>query len=431
MAKIEWYDEFIDLKHQPKKDEIVVLYYYEPDEGISKKEAVGRVASESSVGTWTTLAKLPKRVQKLKALGYRMKGNYAWVSYPADLWEPGSVPQLMSGIGGNIYGMKAVKNLRMLDVHFPKSYLRNFKGPEFGINGIRKIMKRKKGPLTATVPKPKIGFSSLEHAQVGYEVWRGGIDLIKDDENLTSLKFNKFEDRIKLMSRYRDKAEMETGDKKSALLNITGETKEMIKRARLLYEYGWEYAMVDVVTAGFAGVQTIRDECHDLKLAIHAHRAMHAMFDKNPKHGMTMLALAKLMRLIGVDQIHTGTAVGKLVGTKSEIKNIVDEMRERKIKERNTELLDQDWDNIKPVLPVSSGGLHPGIVPDIIKMFGTDLVIQGGGGVLGHPKGAYSGAKAFTQAINAAMKHITLEEYAKKHPELSDALKKWGRIKPR
>ena len=90
----------------------------------------------------------------------------------------------------------------------------------------------------------------------------------------------------------------------------------MKKRADMLAEYGWNYAMIDVVVAGTAGVMTMRDHCSDLGLAIHAHRAMHATFDRNKKHGITMQFLAKIMRLIGVSQIHTGTAVGKLTGSK-------------------------------------------------------------------------------------------------------------------
>ena len=114
------------------------------------------------------------------------------------------------------------------------------------------------------------------------------------------------------MTKLRDKAEKETGEKKSAFLNISADVETMKKRADLLAENGWNYAMIDVVVAGTSSVMTMRDYCSDLGLAIHAHRAMHSTFDRNKKHGLTMQFLAKLMRLIGVSQIHTGTAVGKL-----------------------------------------------------------------------------------------------------------------------
>ena len=121
MGKLDWYSDFVDLKYTPAKDDIKVLYYFEPSKGISVMEAVGRIASESSAGTWTTLYKLPKRVQKIKARAYAIDGRYVRVAYPKGLWEPGNLPQLLSGIAGNIFGMKALANLRLIDANIPKS----------------------------------------------------------------------------------------------------------------------------------------------------------------------------------------------------------------------------------------------------------------------------------------------------------------------
>ena len=346
------------------------------------------------------------------------------------------MPQLLSGIAGNIFGMKALKNLRLIDATLPSDYLKSFKGPSKGAEGVRKIFKLgpRDRPITGAVPKPKIGFSSKEHSEVAFETWMGGFDLCKDDENLTSLSFNKFEDRVRIMTKLREKAEKLTGDKKSALFNITADVRTMEKRAKFLHDYGWEYAMIDVVTTGTAGVQTMRDVCSDYGLAIHAHRAMHAAFDRNPKHGMTMLFLAKTMRAIGVDQIHVGTVVGKLVGKKSEIMDLEREMTSKIMREQITKRsafnLDQNWDGIKPVLPVSSGGLHPGLIPNVMSILGNDIAILVSGGIHGHPKGTRAGARAAMQAIEATMDGIKLEEYAKNHPELKEALGKWGRLRP-
>lgn len=415
--KIDWYMDFVDLEYTPEKNDLIVTYYVEPAEKISMEEAAGRVASESSVGTWTTLAELPDRIKRLMARVYKIDGNIVKIAYPLDLWEPNNVPQLMSGIAGNIFGMKAVKNLRLLDYEPPEEYVKHFKGPLYGIDGIRHFMKVGKRPLTATVPKPKIGWSAKEQAEVGYEIWTGGVDLLKDDENLSSLKFNKFEERVKEAFKLREKAEVETGERKGYLVNITAETNEMIKRAKLVSEYGGEFVMIDIVTTGWASLQTLREVCDDLKLAIHAHRAMHASFTRNPKHGISMYVLAKTARLVGVDEIHTGTVVGKLAGPLKEVEAI------------NT-FLRKEWYHIKKIFPVSSGGLHPGLLPDVLKMFGTDLVIQVGGGVLGHPDGAKAGAKAVRDSIEAFLEGISLEEMAKKSNELRVALEKWGYLKP-
>src|SRR3990167_3548627 len=190
--KVEWYHEFIDLKYKPKKNDLKVLFYFQPARGISTGDAIGRIASESSTGTWTTLFKLPPLMKKLMATAYKIEGNFVHVAYPIDLWEKGNESQLLSGIAGNIFGMKALDNLRLVDVSFPLDYIKYFPGPNLGIHGLRKYFKVYNRPITGAVPKPKIGFSAEEHAQIGYETWLGGFELVKDDENLSSTTFNNF-----------------------------------------------------------------------------------------------------------------------------------------------------------------------------------------------------------------------------------------------
>jgi ribulose-bisphosphate carboxylase large chain len=180
--------------------------------------------------------------------------------------------------------------------------------------------------------------------------------------------------------------------------------------------------MVDVVTEGFGAVQSLREA--DFKLAIHAHRAMHAAFTRNEKHGISMMVLADMMRLIGVDTLHIGTVVGKLEGTLEEVSELEEEIEKKAVKETKDRLA-QNWGKIKPVMAVSSGGLHPGHVPFLINHLGKDLIIQMGGGLHGHPKGTLRGAIAARQAIEATMKGIPLKEYSKVHLELRDALEMW------
>ncbi|MCK5396712.1 MAG: type III ribulose-bisphosphate carboxylase [Thermoplasmata archaeon] len=430
MAKIDWYDEFVDLNYEPGKEELVVLFYFEPPRGMSQEESAGRIASESSTGTWTTLAKLPERMKGLQATAFEIKGNYLKVAYPKELWEPGNFCQLKSGIAGNIFGMKGVDNLRLIDVSLPASYIKHFKGPLLGMDGLRKRWKVSKRPLTGAVPKPKIGFSAQEHAEIGFETWMGGFDFVKDDENLTSTSFNKFDERVKLMAKYRDKAEKETGDRKGAFINITADIETMKNRANILHEHGFDYAMMDVVIIGTAGLMTMREHLGDLGMTTHAHRAMHASFDRNPKHGMTMQFVAKEMRLLGLDQLHSGTAVGKLVGEKDEVLAIASVLRDKVTEAQKYLLMEQDWGDIKSAFPVSSGGLHPGLVPDVLDIYGNEMILLVSGGIHGHPRGTRAGAKATMQAVEAWHDGLELEEKAKTSKELAVALEKWGRHKP-
>ena len=429
--KIEWYHDFINKKYKPRKTDLKVLYYFEPSRGVTKEDAIGRIASESSTGTWTTLYELPKRMKKIMATAYKVEGNFVHIAYPLELWEPGNSPQLLSGIAGNIFGMKALDNLRLIDVSLPKEYLKSFKGPKLGISGLRKYFKIYDRPLTGAVNKPKLGFSAEDHARIATETWMGGFDLVKDDENLTSQSFNNFDKRVKLMAKNRDKAEKATRKIKDALINITAETKEMEKRAKFLHNYGFKYAMIDVVVAGTSAVQTLRDTLGDYKMAIHAHRAMHASFDRNEKHGIAMQFIAKIMKMIGADQIHSGTAVGKLVGDREEVLSIASVMRDKIVRAKKGFLLEQNWGNMKQGFPVTSGGLHPGLVPDILDLYGKETVLLVSGGIHGHPDGPRDGAKAVMQAIEAKKKKISIEEYAKKNKELRRALEKWGRLKPK
>ncbi len=428
--KTEWYLDFVNPSYKPTREDLIVLFRIEPASGISMREAVGRVASESSIGTWTTLTTMTPEKRRLMAKAYEIKGRWVKVAYPLDLFEAGNMPQVLSSIAGNIFGMKAVKNLRLEDVRWSPKLIKSFRGPQFGIDGVRKIFKVRDRPLTATVPKPKVGMSSEEHAQAGYEAWVGGIDLLKDDENLSGQKFNQFGQRVTRSLKLRDRAERETGERKSYLINVTAETREMLRRAKFVKERGGEYVMVDILTVGWSGVQSLREECEDLGLAIHAHRAFHAAFTRKREHGMSMLAVAKVARLIGIDQIHIGTAIGKLEAPREEVLALQEAITSRSIRGKK-HILAQGWNGIKPVFPVISGGLHPGLIPEIIDMLGTNIVIQVGGGVWGHPQGGRAGGAAVRQAIDAALKGVSLDEYAKKKRELRGALEKWGYVKPK
>ena len=207
--------------------------------------------------------------------------------------------------------------------------------------------------------------------------------------------------------------------------NITAQLSIMKERADFVIEHGGEYVMVDILTIGFSALQEIRDYLDDKNTVIHAHRAMHAALTRNIKHGMTMLALAKLMRLIGMDQLHTGTVVGKMDSGQRVVLEINNVLTEQKISDNNITMLNQDWGNIKPVLPVASGGLSPLHIPDLIEILGKDVVFQFGGGCHGHPDGTKAGAKAIRQAVDAVLNGHDLKDYAENYAELAKAIKKW------
>ncbi|MCK4497417.1 MAG: type III ribulose-bisphosphate carboxylase [Candidatus Aenigmarchaeota archaeon] len=402
------YMPHIDLKYKPG-DDLVCEFYLEPAKGLSIRKASEQVAAESSTGTWTRVFTDKPYMQKLAAKVFSIKGKRVRIAYPPELFEPGNIPQNLSSVAGNIFGMKSVKNLRLVDIQIPEGLVKAFKGPKFGIQGVRNILGVKKRPLIGTIVKPKLGLETEDHAEVAYKAWVGGCDIVKDDENLSNQGFNPFLKRIIKTLEMRKKAEEETGEKKVYMPNVTAETEEMLRRMKFVEDNGGRYAMVDLITCGFSSLQTMRDK--NFNLVLHAHRAMHAAFTRNKKHGISMLVVAKLARLVGVDQIHVGTVIGKMEGGK-EVIGIAEWLR-------------NEFHELKAVFPVCSGGLHPGHVPKLIEMLGNDIIIQAGGGIHGHKMGTEAGARAMRQAVDSVMENVPAKEYAKNHKELAIALKQW------
>ncbi|MGB9941356.1 type III ribulose-bisphosphate carboxylase [Methanosarcina sp.] len=422
--------DYIDTGYSPKDTDLICEFHIEPSAGVNFEETATHMAGESSIDSWTEIATLsPELATRLKPhVFYVDEGaQTVRVAYSDELFELGSVPQVLSAVAGNILSMKVVDNLRLQDIAFPKSMLCEFKGPKFGLPGIRKLTGVQDRPLIGTIVKPKVGLNSEKHAEVAYNSFAGGCDLVKDDENLTDQKFNGFEKRAELTLKLAEKAESETGERKMYLCNITAPTcKEMIRRMNVLKDLGASYVMVDVVPAGWTALQTLREESEDAGLVLHAHRCMHSAYTRNPRHGISMLVVAKLCRLIGLDQLHIGTVVGKMHGAKHEVLTLRDEcVLDNVPADKSQHVLAQDWGGLNPMFPVASGGLAPTMIPDLYSIFGRDVIMQFGGGIHAHPMGTAAGATACRQALKAALEGVSLQEYAKNHRELEVALDKW------
>nr|VDD88763.1 RuBisCO long chain, Form III-b [uncultured archaeon] len=414
--------KYIDLSYKPNKNDLITSFYVEP----ATDEVFEAIASESSIGTWTFLSTLTPKVRKklgAKVFFIDKKNKIVKIAYPSALFEKGNMPQILSSIAGNIFGMKAIKNLRLEDIKWPYVLIKSFSGPKYGIQGIRKILGIKKRPLVGSILKPKVGLSPKEQANNAYLAWKNGIDVIKEDENLGDLEFNRFKERVIETLKMKRKAEKETGEGKAYIPNITAETNEMIKRAKFVERAGGRHVMVDIITVGWSALQTLRNE--NLNLILHGHRSGHAAMTKG-KHGISMLVIADIARLIGIDQLHIGTVVGKMIGEKEEVVHIGEEIEKRFIKEnKKIHTLAENWYNVKPVMAICSGGLHPAHIPHLVKYLGNDIICQFGGGLWGHKMGGEAGARAIRQALEATLNEIPLKDYAKKHIELKTALEQW------
>ena len=393
-------------KLDPQKH-IIATFRIESNYPLNK--AAEQVAAESSIGSWTKITYQTKeRFNQLSAKIFKIdqKTKTVEIAYPLALFEPGNIPQLLSSVAGNIFGMKSIENLRLKDLKLPEKYVRVFPGPSIGLKGIRKYLDIKKGPILCSIIKPKEGLDVDEHVGIARELFEAGIDLVKDDENLTSPDFNPFDQRLVLIMK-------EIRRIKTPHLyafNITAGYDLMIRRAQRAKNAGSQCVMIDIMTVGFSALQSLRKKFPNL--IIHGHRAMHGAMTRNIKHGVAMIVLAKLARLSGVDQLHTGTIIGKMEGEKEEVLEI-------------NSFLRSEWYGLKPVLPIASGGLYPALIPNLVEILGKEMIFAFGGGIHGHPQGAYAGARAVFEAREAVEKKISLREYAKTHKNLKAALKMW------
>jgi len=399
------------------EESVIATYFVDAD--FSTLKAGEQIALEESIGTWTDVSTTRQDVKRLAGRVFEYGvGNdgIIKIAYPLELFDVDSgIPNFLSIVAGNLFGLAQLRSVKLLDVELPKDYVNGFSGPRFGIEGIRSIIGTLKDrrPHVGTIIKPKVGLNPKETAEVAYEAAVGGVDLIKDDETLTNQPFCPLEERVSRIMEKLDKAVEETGRKILYAVNVSAYHEKMMKLAQTAIGNGANCLMIDVLTAGFSGLQALSSD-NSFKVPIHVHRTMHGVFDRNPKHGIAMMVLAKLVRLAGGDQLHTGTAAGKMEDSSKAVKDINGFLR-------------SDWNGLKTVLPVASGGIHPGIVPDNVQTLGRDILVQAGGGVHGHPQGTAAGAKAMRQAVDAVMSNSTLEAYAKTHKELALALEKWDR----
>lgn len=448
----EYRSTYWEPEYAVKETDILAVFKVIPQDGVPREEAAAAVAAESSTGTWTTVwTDLLTDLDHYKGRAYRIEdvpgqddAFYAFIAYPADLFEEGSVVNVFTSIVGNVFGFKAVRALRLEDVRFPIWFVKTCFGPPHGIQVERDKMDKYGRPLLGCTIKPKLGLSAKNYGRAVYEVLRGGLDFSKDDENVNSQPFMRWRDRFLFCQEAIEKAQAETGERKGHYLNVTAPTiEEMFKRAEFAKEIGTPIIMSDYLTLGWAAHNSLSKWCRDNGMLLHVHRAMHAVLDRNPNHGINFRVLAKLLRLLGGDHLHSGTVVGKLEGDRNATLGWINLMRDKFVKEDREMgiFFDQDWGSMPGVFPVASGGIHVWHMPALVAIFGNDSVLQFGGGTLGHPWGNAAGAAANRVALEACVQARNegrdieregkdiLMAAAAHSPELKAAMETWKEIK--
>jgi ribulose-bisphosphate carboxylase large chain len=236
-----------------------------------------------------------------------------------------------------------------------------------------------------------------------YEALRGGLDFTKDDENTNSQPFMHWRDRFLFAMEAVKRAEAMTGEVKGHYLNVTAATMEdMYERAEFAKELGSVIVMIDLVI-GYTAIQSMAKWARRNDTILHLHRAGHSTYTRQKGHGVSFRVIAKWMRLAGVDHIHAGTVVGKLEGDPHTVKGFYDVLREdhNPMALEHGLFFDQDWASLRKTMPVASGGIHAGQMHQLLHYLGEDVVLQFGGGTIGHPAGIAAGATANRVATEA------------------------------
>lgn len=447
----------LNLKNPKNGEYLLAAFHLIPGKSLNILQAAAEIAAESSTGTNFKVNTETTFSREMNALVYQLdlKKNLVWIAYPWRIFDSGgNVQNILTFIVGNVLGMKEISALKLLDIWFPSQMLEHYDGPSYTLDDMRKYLNVYERPILGTIIKPKIGLTAAEYAEVCYDFWSGGGDFVKNDEPQANQDFCEYEKMVKFVKKAMDRAVEKTGHKKVHSFNVSSpDFDEMIRRCELIRNAGFEkgsYAfLIDGITAGWMAVQTLRRRYPEVFL--HFHRAGHGAFTRpeNPI-GFSVLVLSKFARLAGASGIHTGTAgVGKMQGSPEEdivaAKNILhiaakghlfeqtwsqvpenDEQVVELIKEDHAHhvILDNDsWRGMKKCCPIISGGLNPTKLKPFIELMGEiDFITTMGAGVHAHPKGTYSGAKALVQSCEAYKKGISIEDYAKTHKELAEAI---------
>jgi ribulose-bisphosphate carboxylase large chain len=400
-----------DASYTVKDTDVLALFRITPQPGVDPVEAAAAVAGESSTATWTVVwTDLLTACDVYRAKAYRVDPVphapdqfFAYIAYECDLFEEGSLPNLTASIIGNVFGFKAVKALRLEDMRIPFAYLKTFQGPAQGVIVERERMDKFGRPLLGATVKPKLGLSGKNYGRVVYEGLKGGLDFLKDDENINSQPFMRWRERYLYCMEGINRAAAATGEVKGSYLNITaGTMDEVLTRAEFGKAVGSVIVMIDLVM-GYTAIQTAAVWARENDLILHLHRAGNSTYSRQKNHGINFRVICKWMRMAGVDHIHAGTVVGKLEGDPLMIKGFYDTLLLTNL-EVNLPygiFFEMSWASLRKCLPVASGGIHCGQMHQLVHYLGDDVVLQFGGGTIGHPDGIQAGATANRVALEA------------------------------
>lgn len=412
-------------------DWIRVTYRLETSGDIEALAA--KIASDQSTGTFTELPGETAEVQarcaaRVEEIGHLEpldtpsipdaagSGPYhradATIAYPMEAVGT-DIAALMTITIGGVYAVRGLSGIRVMDIDLPEAWACH-PGPQFGVQGSRRLMGVAEGPMIASIIKPSLGLLPEETAAVVAQLCEAGVDFIKDDEKLMSPGYSLLEDRIRAIMPVIDAHEQKTGKKVMYAFGISSADPDtMLRNHDMVAEAGGNAAVININSVGYGGMSFLRKRS---QLCLHAHRNGWDILTRHPGLGMEFRAYQKIWRLLGVDQFQINGIRAKYWEP--------DESFVRSFHDVSTPMFRPE----DCPLPVVCSGQWGGQAVETYRRTGRtlDLMYLGGGGIHGHPMGAAAGVRAIRQAWKAAELDVELVDYARDHPELRAALDKWG-----
>lgn len=353
------------------------------------------------------------------------------IAYP-DINFSADIPALLVTIFGKL---SMDGRIRLIDIHFSESFLSRFPGPKFGIAGVRELLGVQDRPLLMSIFKSVIGHDLTGLREQFYGQARGGVDLIKDDEILFENPLTPIGKRVEVCMAAAAQAQAETGQKLLYAVNLTGSTSKLAAQAKQAIDAGANALLFNVLAYGFDVLHELSSD-PAITVPIAAHPALAGALYPSPHYGIAAsVLLGKLMRIAGADLVLFPSPYGSVVMPREEnmaiqhvltTSDIANDYMYNSVDDSATST--QHSVQLRTSFPVPSAGIHPGLVPLIMRDFGTDVVVNAGGGIHGHPMGTAAGGQAFRQAMQAAAVGTPLTEAAAApaNRELKAAIELWG-----
>lgn len=323
-----------------------------------------------------------------------------------------SLPNLVATVAGNLFELRQVSGLKLVDIRLPQAFAAAYAGPRFGIAGTRHLAGVASGPLIGTIVKPSVGFGPQETAALVETLCRAGIDFIKDDELQSDGPLCPFEDRVDAVMRVIEAEADRSGRKTMFAFNLTGDLDQMKRRHDHVLRAGGTCVMASLNSVGLVGMIELG---RFSQLPIHAHRNGWGYLSRSPALGWDYRAWHQLWRLAGADHMHVNGLANKF-----------SEPDESVIASAKACLSPLFPDRADLVMPVFSSGQTVRQAEGTWRALGTtDLIFAAGGGILAHPDGPGAGVTALREAWDAAVEGVPAEEKARSHPALAAALERY------